>query len=52
MKRQNINKTYKMKQNMQDLAYMNYILVIQNQNILATLMIFLSQLKTFMKNFI
>ena len=32
--------------------YLNYILMIKNQNILATLMIFLSQLKTLMKSFI
>ena len=32
--------------------YLNYILMIKNQNILATLMIFLSQLKTCMKSFI
>ena len=39
------NKVCKMEQ------YLNYILMIKNQNILATLMIFLSQLKTFMKSF-
>ena len=32
--------------------YLNYILTIKNQNILATLIIFLSQLKTLMKSFI
>ena len=40
------NKICKIKQ------YLIYILMIKNQNILAILMIFLSQLKTFMKNFI
>ena len=32
--------------------YLNYILMIKNKNILATLMKFLSQLKTFTKSFI
>ena len=32
--------------------HLNYILMIKSQNILAILMIFLSQLKTFMKSFI
>ena len=32
--------------------YLNYILMIKNQNILATLMTFLSQLKTLIKSFI
>ena len=40
------NKILKIKQDL------NYILMIKNQNVLATLMIFLSQLKTFMKIFI
>ena len=31
--------------------YLNYILMIKNQNILATLIIFLSQLKTLTKSF-
>ena len=31
--------------------YLNYTLMIKNQNILASLMIFLSQLKTLMKSF-
>ena len=41
-----------MKQNMQMEQHLNYILMIKNQNILATLMIFLSQLKALMKSFI
>ena len=32
--------------------YLNYILMIKNHNILENLIIFLSQLKTFMKSFI
>ena len=40
------NKICKMKQ------YLNYILMIKNQNILATLMIFWSQLTTLMESFI
>ena len=40
------NKILKIKQDL------NYILMIKNQNVLATLMIFLSQLKTFTKIFI
>ena len=39
-----------MKQNMQNGTI--YVLIIKNQNILATLMVFLSQVKAFMKNFI
>ena len=50
--KENINGNYKMKQNMQNQKYMNCIMMIKSQNILATLMIFLSQLKTFRKNFI
>ena len=32
--------------------YLNYILMIKNQNTLATLMIFLSQLKPLLKRFV
>ena len=32
--------------------YLNYIVMIKNKNILATLMMFLSQLKTLMKSFL
>ena len=41
-----------MKENIQMEQYLNYMVMIKNQNILATLMIFLSQLKTLMKSFI
>ena len=37
---------------MQNGKYLNYTLMIKNQNILATLMIFWSQLKTLMKSFV
>ena len=40
------------RQNMQNQKTLIVILMIKKQNILATLMIFLNQLKTFMKNFI
>ena len=43
--RQNINGNYKIKQ------YLNYIMIMKNQDIQVNLMIFLSQLKTYINLF-
>ena len=50
--RWNINGTYKMNQNVQNGIISELYTDDKNQNILETLIIFLSQLKTFMKSFI
>ena len=50
--RQNINGNYKIKQNMQNKTISELYTDDKNQNILATLIIFLSHLKPFMENFI